>query len=210
MKVDKRGIIVAAALDLFARDGLHGVKLRDVAERSGFLLGSLYHFFPEKRQLFDAAVMEAARRVGVESRAVLTADLPPRDRLRAYCRFFIDSIASGDPNFALMDQASVEYGAEDFHETMQAAAGEIYADLERILSELGVRSPAGTPTRWLCSYIISLAYGAGKLHRNHLGLQNLQEPQAVEAFIDGVVDFALAALAGSVRPRARRAKADKA
>ena len=56
--------ILDAAEYLFARNGLHGVTLRDVAQRVGVHTSLLHYYFEDKRSLFEAVF---ARRAGVTS-----------------------------------------------------------------------------------------------------------------------------------------------
>ncbi len=56
--------ILDAAEHLFAREGLHGVTLRDVALRVGVHTTLLHYYFQDKRSLFEAVF---ARRAGVTS-----------------------------------------------------------------------------------------------------------------------------------------------
>ncbi len=57
-------LILDAAEYLFSRNGLHGVTLRDVAQRVGVHTTLLHYYFDDKRSLFDAVF---ARRAGVTS-----------------------------------------------------------------------------------------------------------------------------------------------
>jgi len=56
--------ILDAAEFLFAKNGLHGVTLRDVAQRVGVHTTLLHYYFEDKRSLFEAVF---ARRAGVTS-----------------------------------------------------------------------------------------------------------------------------------------------
>jgi AcrR family transcriptional regulator len=56
--------ILDAAEYLFSRQGLHGVTLRDVAQRVGVHTTLLHYYFDDKRSLFDAVF---ARRANVTS-----------------------------------------------------------------------------------------------------------------------------------------------
>jgi AcrR family transcriptional regulator len=56
--------ILDAAEYLFSKGGLHGVTLRDVAQRVGVHTSLLHYYFEDKRQLFEAVF---ARRAGVTS-----------------------------------------------------------------------------------------------------------------------------------------------
>src|SRR5579875_1854184 len=56
--------ILDAAEYLFSRNGLHGVTLRDVAQRVGVHTTLLHYYFDDKPSLFEAVF---ARRAGVTS-----------------------------------------------------------------------------------------------------------------------------------------------
>ena len=52
----RRGRIIAVALSLAARGGYDAVQMREVAERSGVALGTLYRYFPSKVHLLVSAM----------------------------------------------------------------------------------------------------------------------------------------------------------
>ncbi len=91
---DTRARILAAARDLFERNGTRGTTTREVAERAGVNEATLFRHFGSKRALLDAMREQAC---GVQQfRAVLAAlpgdrprRRPPHDRLsggRAHAR----------------------------------------------------------------------------------------------------------------------------
>jgi AcrR family transcriptional regulator len=51
--------LVAAAVTLFARDGLHGVTSHDIARAAGVAAGTFYLHFRDKQSLFREVVFEA-------------------------------------------------------------------------------------------------------------------------------------------------------
>jgi AcrR family transcriptional regulator len=65
-KAEQRAETLEQMLDaaeyLFSKNGLHGVTLRDVAQRVGVHTTLLHYYFEDKRELFDAVF---ARRAGV-------------------------------------------------------------------------------------------------------------------------------------------------
>ena len=52
-----RDHLVAAAQELFARDGFEATSTEAVLQRSGVSRGSLYHHFPDKKALFEAVLI---------------------------------------------------------------------------------------------------------------------------------------------------------
>jgi len=57
----RRAEILAQAEKLFAAKGFHETTMAEIAGASGFSIGSLYHFFSGKEQLYSVMVMEKVR-----------------------------------------------------------------------------------------------------------------------------------------------------
>jgi AcrR family transcriptional regulator len=66
LREQKVDAILAAAEEVFAREGLHGARMEAIAERAGIAVGSLYNHFENRRDLLRALVR--ARRVGLLAR----------------------------------------------------------------------------------------------------------------------------------------------
>jgi AcrR family transcriptional regulator len=77
--------LVEAARKLLWERGLAATSPRAVLAESGVGQGSLYHHFPTKKALAEAALSETADRLTAEAEAVLAdAATPPLDRLRRW------------------------------------------------------------------------------------------------------------------------------
>ena len=63
---DARQRIVQAALALFAARGYHNTGIADILKESGVGRGSLYHYFPSKKELGLAAIDEMTRLLAEE------------------------------------------------------------------------------------------------------------------------------------------------
>ncbi len=61
MSLTRRDEIVAAASELFARQGFHAVGMRAIADAVGIRGSSLYHYFPSKLDLLSAIAQEATQ-----------------------------------------------------------------------------------------------------------------------------------------------------
>src|SRR4051812_25796148 len=55
---DKRGTILAAALHLIARSGLHNTPMSAVAREAGVAAGTLYLYFASKEAMINALYLE--------------------------------------------------------------------------------------------------------------------------------------------------------
>lgn len=78
--------MLAAACDLFAEKGYHGVSMHEIAEKAEFAIGTLYTFFRNKEDLYKALVLEQCDRC---DSAIAQAFEGPEDeveKLRRYIR----------------------------------------------------------------------------------------------------------------------------
>jgi len=87
---ETRGKILAAARELFERNGTRGTTTREVAERAGVNEATLFRHFGSKRALLDAMREQAC---GVDEFRTFLASLPGEDfaaDLRAIAYFIVD------------------------------------------------------------------------------------------------------------------------
>jgi TetR/AcrR family transcriptional regulator, cholesterol catabolism regulator len=81
----RRARIVRAALELLEDRDYEMILVRDVAERSGFALSTVYRYFDSKEQLYAAVQVEWARSLQRNlERRILTGE--PRDRFNELVR----------------------------------------------------------------------------------------------------------------------------
>lgn len=120
--------ILDAAEHLFARNGLHGVTLKDVAQRVGVHTSLLHYYFDDKKSLFDAVI---ARRAPVTSeRRIAALDQYARDAgdnvtaegaLRAFLDTDLDLYLNSDEGWRNYTQLGAlvsntpEWGAETMY-----------------------------------------------------------------------------------------------
>ncbi len=135
--VDKRRVILDAAVRVFARQGFHTCRVSDIADEAGVAYGLVYHYFPSKEAILDTLFLE---RWDVMLAAIAEAersDRPPREQLRAIASFIIESYRH-DPDLMKVIVVEVTRAANTFGRThvgkiMQAheAIGRIVAQAQR-------------------------------------------------------------------------------
>src|SRR5205823_9685063 len=90
--VDKRRMILDAAITVFARQGFHHCRVSDVADEAGVAYGLVYHYFDSKEQILDTLFTE---RWQIMLDAIVAIDQeqdgPARDKLYKVASFIIDS-----------------------------------------------------------------------------------------------------------------------
>src|SRR4029077_21042041 len=89
--VDKRRLILDAAVRVFARSGFHACRVSDIADDAGVAYGLVYHYFASKDEVLDTLFLE---RWGVMLELIREVDakpLPVREKLGAIAAFIVDS-----------------------------------------------------------------------------------------------------------------------
>src|SRR5881227_4303629 len=90
--VDKRRLILDAAIHVFARKGFHSCRVSDVADEAGVAYGLVYHYFSSKEEILNTLFTERWQLmldaiVEIDGRGELSA----RDKLGQVAGFIIDS-----------------------------------------------------------------------------------------------------------------------
>jgi TetR/AcrR family transcriptional regulator, fatty acid metabolism regulator protein len=90
--VDKRRLILDAAIHVFARKGFHHCRVSDVADEAGVAYGLVYHYFDSKEEILNTLFLERWQLMLDAIVAIdETQDVPARDKLYMVASFIIDS-----------------------------------------------------------------------------------------------------------------------
>ena len=84
--VDKRRVILDAAVRVFARQGFHTCRVSDIADEARVAYGLVYHYFSSKEEILDTLFLE---RWDMMLAAIAEADASqrlPREKLHAIAR----------------------------------------------------------------------------------------------------------------------------
>ena len=131
--VDKRRIILDAAVRVFARQGFHTCRVSDIADEAGVAYGLVYHYFESKDEILDTLFTERWNVLLEVIAEIDGRDLPPREKLYAIASFIIDSYRH-DPELMKVIIVEVTRAANSFGRTHLPKIGEAYgliADIVR-------------------------------------------------------------------------------
>lgn len=141
--VDKRRMILDAAVRVFARQGFHTCRVSDIADEAGVAYGLVYHYFSSKDEILDTLFIE---RWGILLKAIQEADaqeIPPREKLYAIASFIVDSYRH-DPDLMKVIIVEVTRAANTFGRThlpqIREAYDQIAAIVERAQQQGAFRS----------------------------------------------------------------------
>ncbi len=131
--VDKRRLILDAAVRVFARQGFHTCRVSDIADEAGVAYGLVYHYFSSKEEILDTLFLD---RWDVMLAAIAEADaaeLSPRDKLYAIASFIIDSYRR-DPELMKVIIVEVTRAANTFGRTHLEKIRDAYAQIAAIVA----------------------------------------------------------------------------
>jgi len=132
-RVDKRRMILDAAVRVFARQGFHTCRVADIADEAGVAYGLVYHYFSSKEKILDTVFVE---RWDVMLGAIAQADaseLSPREKLYAIAAFVIDSYRH-DPDVMKVIIVEVTRAANTFGRTHFDKIRDAYAQIATIVA----------------------------------------------------------------------------
>ncbi len=93
---ERRSHILLGAAELFVRHGYGGTSIRDIAQRTGLLPGSVYHHFPAKQDLFIAVHREGFRQLIARVEEIVRGEKDPWRRLELACAAHLQSSVGGN------------------------------------------------------------------------------------------------------------------
>ena len=92
---ERRGAIVAAAMDEFIARGFAATRLDDIAKRAGVAKGTIYLHFKDKESMFEelirTAIVPLVNRLGAAPRP---SGASVRDMVEGFARTFIEQVAT--------------------------------------------------------------------------------------------------------------------
>ena len=188
---EKQQRVLTAAKAVFLRYGFRRVTMQDIADEVGISRPALYLVFPNKEEVFKAAVLQMAN----ESLALICAGLPRLTSVRSRLAhaFELWTVYPFEIMLKSPDARDlVECGQGFAHETIVQTSAQFEAILVEILAPL--KAPAksiGLSTPQIAHLLATSVHG-------------FKEPagsvEELRALIDGLLKLTLSALNGSPSP----------
>jgi TetR/AcrR family transcriptional regulator, fatty acid metabolism regulator protein len=153
--VDKRRLILDAAIHVFARRGFHHCRVSDVADEAGVAYGLVYHYFDSKEEILNTLFLE---RWQIMLDAIVEIDgkeLSARDKLYQVAGFIIDSYRH-EPDLMKVIIVEVTRSAHSFGrvhlEKIREAYGSIAAIVEKARQDGTFKSDIDSAFAAMCFY----------------------------------------------------------
>lgn len=132
----RRQQLISVALDLFSRYSPEDVSIDDIASAAGISRPLVYHYFPGKRHLYEAALRRAADELSARLEEPLEGSFSGR-LLRVMGRYF-DFVEEHGPGFAALLRGGTAVGSRHANAMIDGVRDTAFRQMAR---HLGVRSP---------------------------------------------------------------------
>ena len=132
--VDKRRIILDAAVRVFARQGFHTCRVSDIADEAGVAYGLVYHYFGSKDEVLDTLFLERWKLLLEAIEEIGSREGRARDQLHAVASFIVDSYRY-DPELMKVIIVEVTRAANSFGAVHLAKIAEAYRQLSGIVEQ---------------------------------------------------------------------------
>ncbi|MEV6198169.1 TetR/AcrR family transcriptional regulator [Streptomyces sp. NPDC051920] len=133
---ERREQLIGVALELFSRRSPDEVSIDEIASAAGISRPLVYHYFPGKLSLYEAALQRAAD--DLSGRFVESREGPLGARLLRVMRRFFDFVDDHGPGFAALMRGGPAVGSSTTNALIDAVRQAAYL---QILSHLDVEEP---------------------------------------------------------------------
>jgi TetR/AcrR family fatty acid metabolism transcriptional regulator len=145
--VDKRRLILDAAVRVFARQGFHTCRVSDIADEAGVAYGLVYHYFQSKDEVLDTLFLERWELMLAAIDEIDAQPLGPQEKLYEIASFIVDSYRH-DRDLMKVIIVEVTRAANTFGQTHLAEIRKAYqriADIVEAAQADGTFRDAVTP-----------------------------------------------------------------
>jgi AcrR family transcriptional regulator len=133
---ERRQQLIGVALDLFSRRSPDEVSIDEIAAAAGISRPLVYHYFPGKLSLYEAALKRAAE--DLAGRFVEPHEGPLGARLLRVMRRYFDFVDDHGPGFSALMRGGPAVGSSTTNALIDSVRQAAY---DQILSHLGVTDP---------------------------------------------------------------------
>jgi TetR/AcrR family fatty acid metabolism transcriptional regulator len=131
--VDKRRLILDAAVRVFARQGFHTCRVSDIADEAGVAYGLVYHYFQSKDEVLDTLFLERWELMLAAIDEIDAQPIAAREKLGAIASFIVDSYRH-DPELMKVIIVEVTRAANTFGQTHLAEIRKAYSRIGEIVA----------------------------------------------------------------------------
>lgn len=178
--------VIATALDVFWRKGLHDATMQDLAAATGVQRGSLYNAYGDKEAIFLRAFDQYAEQF-LDMTARTLAEGDAAARLRNFLDVVIVNMTSGSPpRGCLTTRTALDaaISSADVRQRVQSVLSRLEQIIAKAISSASGKPPATDANR-LARVIVTFTRGLAVMERAGYSRKQLRESAAT--FVDALV-----------------------
>ena len=178
--------VIATALDVFWRKGLHDATMQDLAAATGVQRGSLYNAYGDKEAIFLRAFDQYTEKF-LETAASALAKGDAAARLRNFLDVIIVNMTSGSPQRGCLTTRTALDAAVSSTVVRQRVHG-LLGKLEQVVSNAisgAPHRPLAVDANRLARVIVTFTRGLAVMER--AGYRRKQLKEAAGTFVDALV-----------------------
>jgi TetR/AcrR family transcriptional repressor of nem operon len=179
--------MIATALDVFWRKGLHDATMQDLAVATGVQRGSLYNAYGDKEAIFQRAFDQYAGQLTDSCGQALAEGDDIAARLRSFLDLLIVNMTSGSPPRGCLTTRTALDGAISSAAVRQRVQG-VLGQLEQLVSKAISSAPdkrlAANANR-LARVVVTFTRGLAVMER--AGYSRKQLKESATTFVDALV-----------------------
>jgi TetR/AcrR family transcriptional repressor of nem operon len=178
--------MIATALDVFWRKGLHDATMQDLAAATGVQRGSLYNAYGDKEEIFLRAFDQYAEEF-LKTAGNALAEGDAAARLRNFFDVIVVNMTSGSPSRGCLTTRTALDAAISSTAVRQRVQG-VLSRLEQLVSKAIGAAPGRRSTvdaNRLARVVVTFTRGLAVMERAGYGRKQLKE--AAATFVDALV-----------------------
>jgi TetR/AcrR family fatty acid metabolism transcriptional regulator len=185
--------ILEAATEVFARRGVHGTRVADIAERAGIAYGLVYHHFRNKEEILSAIFAERWAQYVAYLEELARTPAPFRERMRRLIHFWVEAYRQDNDLMTVMiNEITRSYEFLESHDITAVLVA--FDPIERIIAEgrdsgevrAGLDARLATYVVFGVAEMVLTGYVMGTLPRADAQAYSRDEEQLLSLLIDGM------------------------
>jgi TetR/AcrR family fatty acid metabolism transcriptional regulator len=185
--------IIEAATEVFARRGVHGTRVADIAERAGVAYGLVYHHFRNKEEILSAIFAERWAQYVAYLEELARTPAPFRERMRRLIHFWVEAYRQDNDLMTVMiNEITRSYEFLESHDITAVLVA--FDPIERIIAEgrdsgevrADLDARLATYVVFGVAEMVLTGYVMGTLPRNDAQAYTRDEEQLLSLLIDGM------------------------
>ncbi len=87
-KQKKKNIIILSALGLFSKQGFYNTTIADISKKIGISVGSMYNYFPSKKDLAKSSIQYVTKKLAVELSYINRKEISEKEKIADFVKVY--------------------------------------------------------------------------------------------------------------------------